>query len=191
MKSTLWTALTIAALGSFCITGCTAKDGSSDATTSDGAKTADAKTADAKTADAKTAGAETAAKKAPAAPSYPGDAVTGEPVETPSGLKYHEIKVGAGDSPNPTSVVEVHYSGWLTDGKQFDSSVKRGRPAQFPLNRVIGGWTEGVGSMKVGGKRKLIIPYQLGYGKAGQPRAGIPPEATLIFDVELLRIVKK
>ena len=82
----------------------------------------------------------------------------------------------------------MHYSGYLNDGTKFDSSLDRGTPATFPLNGVIAGWTEGVGSMRVGGKRKLIIPSTLGYGAPGSPGV-IPPNATLIFDVELLEIV--
>ena len=119
-------------------------------------------------------------------PKYPGDAVSGTPVKTTTGLQYYDIKVGTGPTPaGPTAVVKVHYTGWLTDGTKFDSSVDRGQPLDFPLNRVIRGWTEGVGSMKVGGKRKLIIPYQLGYKEIGSPPK-IPGRATLVFDVELL-----
>lgn len=108
-------------------------------------------------------------------------------VTTASGLAYIDLKVGEGDSPKATDKVEVHYTGWLTDGTKFDSSLDRGQPITFPLNGVIAGWTEGVGSMKVGGKRKLIIPYDLAYGENGRPPT-IPPAATLVFDVELLGI---
>lgn len=121
------------------------------------------------------------------AATYPGAPLVGEPVETASGLTYYDLEVGDGPSPaGPTSQVKVHYTGWLTNGKKFDSSVDRGEPAEFALNRVIKGWTEGVGSMKVGGKRKLIVPPELGYGSQGQ--RDIPPNSTLVFDVELLGV---
>lgn len=120
---------------------------------------------------------------------FPGATFEGDVTELPDGLMYVDLVEGTGAAPaNPTSQVKVHYTGYFVDGKKFDSSVDRGEPAVFPLNGVIKGWSEGVGSMKVGGKRKLILPYQLAYGERGRPGA-IPPKATLIFDVELLEIV--
>ncbi|MDA0294387.1 MAG: FKBP-type peptidyl-prolyl cis-trans isomerase [Planctomycetota bacterium] len=121
-------------------------------------------------------------------PRFPGDAVGDrEMISTESGLMYVELEEGAGEiPPDASSKVSVHYTGWLVDGTKFDSSVDRGEPAVFPLNGVIKGWTEGVGGMKVGGKRKLIIPFGLAYGPAG--RGQIPAKATLIFDVQLLGI---
>lgn len=119
---------------------------------------------------------------------FPGEPVTGDWVTTASGLRYTDLKAGSGPAPKgPKSQVKVHYSGWLLDGTKFDSSLDRNEPATFPLNGVIGGWTEGVGSMQVGGKRKLVIPSGLAYGDRGRP--GIPGKATLVFDVELLQIV--
>lgn len=108
-------------------------------------------------------------------------------VTTPSGLSYEEIKVGAGPQPKPGQVAIVHYTGWLQDGKKFDSSVDRGQPFEFPVGagRVIKGWDEGVATMHVGGKRKLTIPPDLGYGPSGAGGV-IPPNATLVFEVELL-----
>jgi peptidylprolyl isomerase len=110
-------------------------------------------------------------------------------VRTPSGLGYVDLVVGTGASPAAGDRVEVHYTGWLENGSKFDSSVDRGQPFEFPLGagRVIRGWDEGVATMKVGGKRRLIIPPDLGYGDRGAGRV-IPPGATLIFEVELLRI---
>ena len=108
---------------------------------------------------------------------------------TPSGLKYKDEVVGTGDSPKQGKPVRVHYTGRLTDGKKFDSSVDRGQPFTFTIGvgQVIKGWDEGVATMKVGGKRQLMIPPSLGYGARGAPPA-IPPNADLIFDVELLGV---
>jgi len=107
----------------------------------------------------------------------------------PSGVVYQEVKAGTGDSPKPTDKVKVHYTGKLTDGTTFDSSVDRGQPATFPLNGVIKCWTEGLQQMKVGGKAKLYCPSDQAYGDQGSPPK-IKPGATLVFDVELLDIVK-
>jgi FKBP-type peptidyl-prolyl cis-trans isomerase FkpA len=108
---------------------------------------------------------------------------------TASGLQYEDIKLGEGDPATAGKTVAVHYTGWLTDGKKFDSSKDRGQPFEFPLGggRVIKGWDEGVQGMKVGGVRKLTIPASLGYGSRGAGGV-IPPDATLVFEVELLKI---
>lgn len=110
-------------------------------------------------------------------------------VTTPSGLKYVDQVVGTGEVAVAGKTANVHYTGWLENGKKFDSSVDRGQPFSFPLGagRVIKGWDERVQGMKVGGKRKLTIPSDLGYGSRGAGGV-IPPNATLVFDVELLGI---
>lgn len=111
-------------------------------------------------------------------------------VTTESGLKYIDLVVGTGESPKMGDTVVVHYTGTLTDGTKFDSSVDRGEPAEFRLGEVIEGWNEGLQTMKVGGKRKLTIPPKLGYSDNPPPGSGIPPGATLLFEVELLDIKK-
>lgn len=106
---------------------------------------------------------------------------------TNSGLKYKIIKEGTGKRPTARSTVSCHYRGWLDNGKEFDSSYKRGEPTEFPLNRVIAGWTEGLQLIKEGGEIELDIPSQLGYGEGGMPGA-IPPNARLHFTIELLKV---
>ncbi|MDE6577404.1 MAG: FKBP-type peptidyl-prolyl cis-trans isomerase [Muribaculaceae bacterium] len=118
-----------------------------------------------------------------------GDKATAETYAvTPSGLKYAVVKEGNGKSPAATDQVTVHYTGMLTDGTVFDSSVERGEPATFPLNRVIKGWTEGLQLMKEGGTTVFYIPSELGYGEMGTPGGPIPPNAPLIFTVELIQV---
>ena len=120
------------------------------------------------------------------------DDVAGAPSDaqtTSSGLASKVIQAGTGsEHPSATDEVTVHYTGWLTTGQMFDSSVARGAPATFPLNGVIRGWTEGVQLMVVGEKRRFWIPSELGYGDRGAASGAIPPNATLVFDVELLGI---
>jgi FKBP-type peptidyl-prolyl cis-trans isomerase len=110
-------------------------------------------------------------------------------VTTPSGLKYTDLVVGTGAQPKAGQTVMVHYTGWLTNGQKFDSSKDRNQPFSFTLGKqqVIAGWDEGLSTMKVGGKRRLTIPPDLGYGARGAGNV-IPPNATLIFEVELLDV---
>jgi FKBP-type peptidyl-prolyl cis-trans isomerase len=138
------------------------------------------------------------AQTAPANKPKPADArpntnaptrVHGDGVKTDSGLQYWEIRVGTGEVAKEGSRVRVHYTGWLTTGKKFDSSVDANRPFDFTIGNgeVIKGWEEGVAGMKVGGKRQLRIPPELAYGADGYPPA-IPANATLIFDIQLLAV---
>jgi FKBP-type peptidyl-prolyl cis-trans isomerase FkpA len=115
--------------------------------------------------------------------------VGGQPLTTPSGLQYIDVVVGTGAEAQSGQQVAVHYTGWLTSGQKFDSSRDRNDPFEFPLGRgnVIKGWDLGVAGMRVGGQRRLIIPSDLGYGVRGAGGV-IPPNATLIFDVELLGV---
>jgi FKBP-type peptidyl-prolyl cis-trans isomerase len=116
--------------------------------------------------------------------------VTGPGVKTDDGLEYWDIRVGNGQTAKEGSHVRVHYTGWLTDGKKFDSSLDAGKPFDFTIGNgeVIQGWEEGVTGMRVGGKRQLLIPPALAYGDQGTPDGPIPPNATLIFDIQLLGV---
>lgn len=109
------------------------------------------------------------------------------PVTTASGLVYESVKEGSGEPPKATDTVKVHYRGTFPDGKEFDSSYKRGEPTEFPLNHVIPCWTEGVQRMKPGGKAKLICPAAIAYGARGAGNV-IPPNATLHFEIELVSV---
>ena len=108
---------------------------------------------------------------------------------TAKGVHVETLKEGTGANPKETDTVKVHYKGTLIDGTEFDSSYKRNEPISFPLNRVIAGWTDGVQQMKVGGKARLVIPSELAYGEGGSPPV-IPPNSTLVFEIELLDIEK-
>jgi FKBP-type peptidyl-prolyl cis-trans isomerase FkpA len=112
-------------------------------------------------------------------------------VVTASGLVFRSLKDGTGPSPKATDVVKVHYRGTFPDGKEFDSSYSRNAPTEFPLDRVIKCWTEGVQRIKVGGKAKLTCPAAIAYGPRGTPGGPIPPNATLLFEVELLAVTPR
>lgn len=133
--------------------------------------------------------AQSAARKSTTPNTNAPTKVSGDGVKTPSGLVYWDIRVGNGEAAKEGSHVRVHYTGWLTNGKKFDSSVDAGKPFDFTIGNgdVIKGWEEGITGMRVGGKRQLRIPPDLGYGAEGSPGA-IPPNATLIFDVHLLGV---
>ena len=120
--------------------------------------------------------------------SFQANAAEPKEEKTASGIGITMLKEGTGASPKASDTVKVHYRGTLTNGQEFDSSYRRNEPATFPLNRVIPCWTEGVQKIKVGGKAKLLCPPELAYGSRGVP--GIPPNSTLIFEVELLDIAK-
>src|SRR5579862_1109911 len=134
--------------------------------------------------------AQSAARKSTAPNTNAPTKVTGPGVTTSSGLVYWDIRVGNGEVAKEGNRVRVHYTGWLTNGKKFDSSVDAGKPFDFTIGNgeVIKGWEEGVAGMRVGGKRQLRIPPSLGYGAEGTPGGPIPPNANLIFDVELLKV---
>ena len=116
-------------------------------------------------------------------------AQAGAPEKTASGLIYESLKDGTGEQATPQASVQVHYRGTLANGTEFDSSHKRGQPATFPLNRVIPCWTEGVAKMREGGKAKLTCPPEIAYGSRGAG-AAVPPNATLTFEVELLKVMR-
>jgi FKBP-type peptidyl-prolyl cis-trans isomerase len=134
--------------------------------------------------------AQTTVKKTAAPNTNAPTKVTGDGVKAPSGLVYWDIRVGNGEVAKEGSHVRVHYTGWLPNGKKFDSSVDAGRPFDFTIGNgeVIKGWEEGITGMRVGGKRQLRIPPALGYGADGTPDGTIPPNSNLIFDVQLLGV---
>lgn len=119
----------------------------------------------------------------------PAPQATTTSVTTPSGVIVETLQAGIGESPKATDTVRVHYRGTLPDGREFDSSYSRGRPAEFPLNRVVRCWTEGVQLMKVGGKARLTCPSATAYGERGAPPF-ILPNTTLVFEIELLLVVR-
>ena len=136
-----------------------------------------------------TAGAAVTTPSATSAPTATSGATEGQERTLPGGLKVIDLKVGNGPIAEIGKSVSVHYTGWLTDGTKFDSSVERGEPIAFALGtpNIIRGWNEGLKGMRVGGKRKLTIPSSLAYGDEGRPPV-IPPGATLVFEVELMDV---
>lgn len=122
------------------------------------------------------------------APVIPGEAVSGEPVTLPSGVQFYDIKVGSGDSPStPAHLARYHTTGYLVDGRKFWSSLDSGQTLDGPVGNYVRGMQEGLMTMKPGGKRKILIPYELGYGEAGKPPT-IPRRAMLVFDIELIAV---
>ena len=170
--------ITLAALSTIALAGCHQKSASTPSSTA--ATSAPAATTPAAT----TPAADTTGGK------MAGQAGAAAEVTTPSGLKYQDLVLGDGAVAEPGKRVSVHYTGWLTDNTKFDSSLDRGKPFEFVLGQgqVIRGWDEGVKGMRVHGKRRLTIPSDLGYGAAGAGGGQIPPNATLIFEVELLDV---
>ena len=122
-------------------------------------------------------------------PGAEGGESEGKTIKTKSGLEITKLRAGTGDHPRATSTVRVHYHGTFEDGEVFDSSVQRGRPAKFPLNRLIPCWQEGILMMREGGKSRLVCPPNIAYGARGKP-GSIPPNATLTFEIELFKIIK-
>ena len=186
----LWAGLASLALVAF---GCynaprgttSSSTGSTSSNTSGSKATSSGMTASSTVAgEAKPAGTTSAPTSSAAAP-------TGQEVTLAGGLKYVDLKVGDGDIAEAGEMANVHYTGWLTDGTKFDSSVDRGQPFQFRIGagNVIRGWDEGVKGMRIGGKRHLTIPPDMGYGANGYPPV-IPANATLVFDVELLGLAR-
>lgn len=187
----------VALLSALLLFGCGGKDG--DKTESTGTKTEPAekttsvaapiieeKSVAKSTANANTPAEPVAQKEKP----LPGAPASGEAVRTDSGLTYYDLEVGTGPSPaNEKAVVKVHYTGWFRDGAKMESSIDRNEPITQPLGEMIPGWIEGIASMKLGGKRKLVVPAELAYGARGGS-GKISPNATLVFDVELLEIVE-
>jgi len=186
----LWAGLALLALVAFgCYNaprGTTSSSTGSTSSSSSGSKaTSSGATASSTVAgEAKPAGATSATSSSAAAPA-------GQEVTLAGGLKYVDLKVGDGDIAEAGQMANVHYTGWLTDGTKFDSSVDRGQPFQFRIGagNVIRGWDEGVKGMRIGGKRHLTIPPDMGYGANGYPPV-IPANATLVFDVELLGLAR-
>lgn len=191
MKANKVTSVAVAALAAAALTACgnKADKAEADTTALDPAQVEMAEieeTVPADSAEVELPPVEETAEAAPA-PEQKKEAKADAYTATASGLKYKVLKKGNGKKPSATDVVKVHYEGKLTNGQVFDSSYQRGTPAEFPLNRVIAGWTEGVQLMNEGSVYEFYIPYNLAYGERGVPGA-IPPKSDLIFKVELIEV---